>query len=73
LFIIFCELASALEELASALESLSAPSKGVRSAEPEVLELLRMDASADVRRRLMKAGEDAGVKVLLSRVGGPAL
>ena len=40
---------------------------------PEVLELLRMDASADVRRRLVKAGEDAGVKVLMSRVGGPAL
>ena len=59
------------EELATALESLPAPSQGGRS--PEVLELLRMDASADVRRRLVKAGEDAGVKVLMSRVGGPAL
>jgi hypothetical protein len=59
------------EELATALESLPAPSQGGRS--PEVLELLRMDASADVRRRLVKAGEDAGVKVLISRVGGPAL
>ena len=59
------------EELATALESLPAPSQGGRS--PEVLELLRMDASADLRRRLVKAGEDAGVKVLMSRVGGPAL
>ena len=59
------------EELATGLESLPAPSQGGRS--PEVLELLRMDASADVRRRLVKAGEDAGVKVLMSRVGGPAL
>ncbi len=45
----------------------------LRRCVPEVLELLRMDASADVRRRLVKAGEDAGVKVLMSRVGGPAL
>ena len=59
------------EKLATALESLPTPSQGGRS--PEVLELLRMDASADVRRRLVKAGEDAGVKVLMSRVGGPAL
>ena len=59
------------EELATALESLPVPSQGGRS--PEVLELLRMDASADVRRRLVKAGEDAGVKVLMSRVGGPEL
>ena len=61
------------EELATALESLPAPILSGRSADPEVLELLRMDASADVRRRLVKAGEDAGVKVLMSRVGGPAL
>ncbi len=61
------------EELATALESLPAPSQGGCSAEPEVLELLRMDASADVRRRLVKAGEDAGVKMLMSCIGGPAL
>ena len=39
----------------------------------EVLELLKMNLSADVRRRLAKAGEDAGVDVRMSRVGGPAL
>ena len=38
-----------------------------------VLELLQLDVSADVRRRLAKAGEDAGVDVRMSRVGGPAL
>jgi hypothetical protein len=32
-----------------------------------------MNLSADVRRRLAKAGEDAGVDVRMSRVGGPAL
>ena len=55
-----------------ALESLPAPNKcGIH----EVLEPLQMNVSADVRRRLAKAGEDAGVDVRMSRVqvGGPAL
>ena len=58
------------EELATALESLPAPNQcGMQ----EVLELLQMNLSADVRRCLAKAGEDAGVDVRMSRVGGPAL
>ena len=58
------------EELATALESLPAPNQcGMQ----EVVELLQMNLSADVRRRLAKAGEDAGVDVRMSRVGGPAL
>ncbi len=44
------------EELATALESLPAPSHGGQS---ERLELLRMNISAVMRRRLTKAGEDA--------------
>ena len=61
------------EELATALESLPAPNQcGMQ----EVLELLQMNLSTDVRRRLAalaKAGEDAGVDVRMSRAGGPAL
>ncbi len=58
------------EDLATALESLPAPNQcGMQ----EALEHLKMNVSADVRRRLAKAGEDDGVDVHMSRVGGPAL
>ena len=61
------------EELATALESLPRPPNQCQCGMQEVLELLQMNVSADVRRRLAKAGEDAGVDVRMSRVGGPAL
>jgi hypothetical protein len=57
--------------LAAALEE--APPRDVGSSEPERLDLLQLDFEPNIRARLLAAGEKAGVCVLLSRPGGPAL
>ena len=54
--------------LAAALKE-SPPS----DAEPERLDLTQIDFEPNIRARILAAGEKAGVCVLLSKPGGPAL
>jgi hypothetical protein len=54
-------------------DSLNALPARKPAAEAETIELLQVRLSEPVRDQLTTAGTRAGVKVLLSRVNGPAL
>ena len=59
--------------LAAALAEAPPRVDGQISSMSETLDLTRITFDPEIRARLLKAGEKAGVRVVLSRADGPAL